>query len=142
MFCGLAATISGFCLIISAWFSHSWKAQQEANGRLRDIVYGPWFCIGLRLIGSCIAILNALWIVVMSILQLTNLYNNCWCQASAFQNGTVNSWVAVLMTNSQVVTFASKYWIAGLFLSICSSFLIFPYIVIGKGDDIYNGNAE
>lgn len=140
MIYGLTATFSGFALIISASLSHSWQAEQEAGGQPNQL--GAFIAVALRYSGSCAAILNALWIVVMSTLQLTNLYNNCWCQASAAQNGIVNSWVAVLMSNSQMVTIASRYWIAGLFLSIASSILVFFYVAIGKGDDIFNGDAE
>ncbi|KAF8866331.1 hypothetical protein BDZ45DRAFT_578983, partial [Acephala macrosclerotiorum] len=50
-------------------------------------ILGP-LPVVLRLFGKFLAFINTIWVILTSILQFTNLYDNCWCSASVLGLGT------------------------------------------------------
>jgi hypothetical protein len=138
----MAGMVVWFFQSLSAYLSHRWSVQRE-----RWQVQGSsWYSLGAwavytRLIGNTIAIANTLWIVIFSFLQFTNLYNNCWCASSQFQKG-LDGFVLVLATPAQIYSKASAPWIGGTFMAITCDIICVLFFTLGKGDNLYQGDAQ
>jgi hypothetical protein len=129
-------------LVLSARLSHLWRVQQEQLG----VKPATLFSIGAlavltRLIGNTLAILNALWVITFSILQFTNVYNNCWCASSALQWGA-NHYILLFPQPSQIYAIASPFWIAGTFIGIASAAICVIFFMLAKGDDLFRMDAQ
>jgi hypothetical protein len=136
---GLKATFVWFLLSLSAWLSHLRAIMQNPPRSQRP----PTTCFSIerlavltRLLENMLAILNGTWVVILSFLQFTNVYNNCWCSASAFQWGT-NSWVLLFATLSELFVVVSQAWAAGTFLGLFCALVCGGFFVFAKGDDLF-----
>ena len=72
--------------------------------------------IVLRRIGKMMAICNAIWLVVLCVLQCGELYNSCYCNGSVLGRGA-NTFV-VFSVSPEDVAGMSHPRIGGLVLSI------------------------
>lgn len=135
LFYGAAATLVWSLQVLSASLSHGWSKRRESKGVKSPtrLTLGT-LAVYTRLIGNALAVLNAVWVITFSTLQFTNLYNNCWCAASALQRGTgPGSWIAILATPAEFFAAAKGSWIVGTFLAIfCSAFCMF-FFMLAKG---------
>ena len=130
--------------VISSNLSHSWAMKREL--RPQDTRSPTWGSTGAwavytRLIANVLAILNAIWLVTLSTLTFTNLYNNCWCASAAFQWGS-NTWIPILMTPAMVSAYSHGSWVAGTFLAITCIAATLSFFMIAKGDDLFRGDAQ
>ncbi|MCJ1404405.1 hypothetical protein MMC11_007630 [Xylographa trunciseda] len=69
-----------------------------------------------RCLGLLLGALNAIWLLLISILQFTNVYNNCWCEASVLGLGS-KAWVILWATDDQIVAAAWNSWIFAVVMS-------------------------
>jgi hypothetical protein len=109
-----------FLQVLSAALSHKWAKRREL--RPQDTRPSTCFSIGAfavytRLAGNALAFLNAGFLATFSILQFTNLYDNCWCSASAFQQG-INSYVLIYAIPGQIFAASKTWYIVGTFMAI------------------------
>jgi hypothetical protein len=131
-----------FLQSLSAYLSHRFSVQKELHG------VGPatWrslgaFAVYTRLAGNLLAIANTLWIVTLSFLQFTNVYNNCWCASAEFQNGPY-SFVVVIATQAMIYAKASTPWITGTFIAIASSIFCVLFFTLSMGNDLFRMDAQ
>lgn len=103
-----------------------------------------WFSLGamavyIRLVSNTLAILNALWLITFSTLQLTNLYNNCACNSSFNKSWVLISSIAI---PGRMYEVASVYWIAGTATAIVSASLFAGFLYMARGEDLYRMDAQ
>jgi hypothetical protein len=123
LFYGTAATVTWSLLTTSAWLSHLWAQKKESSGPQRLAVFSiASLAVITRLAGNALGVCNAFWVIVFSVLQFTNLYNNCWCAASAMQWGS-GSWVILFASPADIFAFSETYWATGTFLGLFVAFL-------------------
>lgn len=91
---------------------------------------GP-LAVAARCLGKCIAVMNACWITIISTLQLTNLFDNCWCGSVVPQLGTTYGWIVVFASDAQVTAASYAAWSGGLVLSLTAVFLFTVFILVG-----------
>lgn len=122
LFYGTAATLTWSLLVTSAWLSHFWAKQKESLGPRRPAAFSAAsLAVITRVAGNALGICNAFWVLVFSVLQFTNLYNNCWCASSAMQWGP-KSWVLLFASPADIFAFSQTYWAAGTFLGLVIAF--------------------
>lgn len=83
---GLAATIVWILLLSSAWMSQYYASYlssrhdtpQTSLGRTLRILIPP-----TRHSGKILATINFIWLLALSFLEFTNVFDNCWCASCA-----------------------------------------------------------
>ncbi|TDL13726.1 hypothetical protein BD410DRAFT_688823, partial [Rickenella mellea] len=124
---GVAATFVWILLVISSLLSHEIMLQHERTFRpdthdrtelkgqnSRTFLHALAVCT--RFMGKSIAVLNAMWLVTISILGYTGTLETCWCAANALSEGN-RGWVDIFR-----VPTSSNYWVEGLVFSILVCF--------------------
>lgn len=91
-----------------------------------------------RLIGKALACINAFWLLTISLLQFTNIYNCCWCSACVLQYGTVEGWVLLWATDVQISEVALNGWIAGVIISGLALLFAGLFFIFMPGEEIFN----
>jgi hypothetical protein len=91
-----------------------------------------------RVIGKTLACCNAFWLLIISLLQFTNMYNSCWCSADVLQYGTLNSWVPLWPTDDQIVAAAREGWIGAVILSGLALLFAGLFFVFMPGEEIFD----
>jgi hypothetical protein len=86
--------------------------------------------------------MNALFLVITSLLQFTNLYNNCWCSAAVMGLGTKGGWVVLFASDDQIFAFSKAASIGGVAMSIVVGAISLYFILSSRGDEIFNENSQ
>jgi hypothetical protein len=89
--------------------------------------------------GSTLAIVNAIFIVIFSILKFTSAFTNCYCTGSVIQKGR-DTFVPIFLGGTQIKQLVYRYWITGASFSSASFVLTLVFLVISKGDYLYKGS--
>lgn len=89
-----------------------------------------------RLLGETLALINALWLVLISLLQFTNLYKNCWCAGSELALKK-KAWVVLWATDEQVAAIARKDWTFALVMSAVTILLVGGFFVVMSGEEMF-----
>jgi hypothetical protein len=77
--------------------------------------------IVLRRLGKTIAIVNAMWIVVLCLLQFGNVFDQCYCNSSVLSLG--ERAIAVFVPSDDEVAGVYRAWIGGGFLGAGSTII-------------------
>ncbi|KZV66108.1 hypothetical protein PENSPDRAFT_637414 [Peniophora sp. CONT] len=83
LYAGLG-TLVWLLMVLASFLSHyagppavsSWRRAPRPN-------LAASVAIGCRRLGKVLAIANAVWILVVCIMQFSNIFNECWCNSSA-----------------------------------------------------------
>ncbi|OCL03560.1 hypothetical protein AOQ84DRAFT_266327, partial [Glonium stellatum] len=131
---GLAATSTWALLTISAQLSQSYytelvlpKARPYIRSEVKAIL-----AVLTRILGKLLAIASALWVVVLSTIQFSNIYDSCWCNSCAVTKG-VGSYVLIFASNQDVVGAAMKAWVWGVAWSVITILATLVFVGVGKG---------
>ena len=131
---GLAATSTWALLTISAWLSQSYytglvlqNARPCISREIKTIL-----AVLTRLLGKTLAIASALWIIVLSGLQFSNVYDSCWCSSCAVTRGA-ESYVLIFASSQDVVDAALKAWVWGIIWSVITVLTTLLFVAVGKG---------
>lgn len=84
--------------------------------------------VSTRALGKITVIVNAAWIIIGSLMEIINIYENCWCLA----NRDTRSWVLLFKSGSDLKAAAQTTWGGGVALSIMTSFLGFLVFWLGS----------
>ncbi|KAJ7136748.1 hypothetical protein C8R44DRAFT_868868 [Mycena epipterygia] len=123
---GIAATLSWAMLVFSHLVSHVFMQRFEQDPeRPRTAVMNALAGLAVitRFTGKAIAISNALWLIVSSVLEDIETFQTCWCQTDAFQYGA-NGWTPVFKGTADLRVTAGGIWIGGFIFSIAVSILV------------------
>jgi hypothetical protein len=88
----------------------------------------------LRIFGKTLAFTNACFILVASILQFTNAYNNCWCSSAAMTLGTKKAWVVLFASDAQIVAVSKIPWLIGILMNVVVDTVTLVFILRYTGD--------
>jgi hypothetical protein len=84
-----------------------------------------------RLLGKLIAICNAVWIVLISLLEFIGMFENCWCSGDVLSMGE-NGWIALFKGPADLKVAAQSSWAGGFTLSILISLGSFTFFWLGS----------
>jgi len=140
---GVDATVAWILLTSSAYLSHFYCKRSEhlSPHPPNSLLLVPAAVI-FRVSGKTIASINACFVLITSILQFTNLYNNCWCSAAVVSLGAKNGWVILFATDAQIAAASETPWIAGVFVSIIIGAVTLGFILGSRGDEIFDENLQ
>lgn len=138
---GVVATAAWFLLVFSAYLSHLHNINLESPSPYHTPFRAP-AAILTRLAGKSLACLNTCFLFVTSVLQFTNLYNNCWCSAAVAGLGREKGWVILFATDAQIAAAAKTPWIVGICLGIFVGLGTLVWILGERGDDIFRKNRQ
>src|SRR3954447_9487012 len=79
---GLSATGTWLLLVLSSWLSQSQCCSASPPTSHLNLA------VITRRLGKLLAIISALWVIVFSGLQFSNVFNSCWCNSCAVTRGT------------------------------------------------------
>ena len=126
-------------MVLSSYLSHLWSARLEQNPELPASslfhLVGP-LAVVMRCLGKYIAVVNACWVVIISTLQFTKIFNNCWCEACVAQLGTTFGWVVIFASDAQVADVSWAAWNGGLAISLTVVLLFILFIIFGRGAEV------
>jgi hypothetical protein len=77
--------------------------------------------IYLRWLGKIIACANAVWIIVLCLLQFSNFFSQCYCNSSVLGLGAKA--YSVMVMNHDDIAGLMAAWIGGAFLGVGSTIL-------------------
>ncbi|KAI1485229.1 hypothetical protein F5X96DRAFT_360717 [Biscogniauxia mediterranea] len=139
MIYGATGTASFALLFASTFFSHAAMLQHQAIQRelvksteawpdgqdpgrrgaqtLSSLTLLRVCAVLTRLAGRTLVVLNSLWIIVSSMLELVGFYNNCWCESNYPGKGA-NGWVYLFNEWGALETSARSPWAGSVFLSV------------------------
>jgi hypothetical protein len=88
------------------------------------------FALFLEIVGTCLAACNAVWLIVLCILQFAGFWSRCWCDSCVLSRG-VSAAFNVFLPTAQDILDAKIKWIPGLVLAIGSS-IVYIFVVFVK----------
>jgi hypothetical protein len=136
------ATTAWACLAGSAYLSHKYSVRAAASDGSLSSMDGTTslaiLIVVTRFTGKALACINAFWLLAISLLQFTNMYNSCWCSACVLQYGTVEGWVILWATDVQISNVALNSWIAGVIISCLALLFAGLFFVFMPGEEIFN----
>ena len=100
--------------------SKDFSLQEEPDNAYRRTSRHAWLCataVILRRIGKFVAVVNALWLIVSSLLEFTGLYDNCWCSSVQFSLRE-HAWIVLFKGKEDLRTTAIGPWVGGLAMTL------------------------
>jgi hypothetical protein len=79
-----------------------------------------------RFFGKSVAVINAIWIILSSIFELTGSYESCWCTGTVLGLGN-KAWVVLFVSGDKMREDAKASWIGRLAMSLFT--MISTYLV-------------
>ncbi|MCJ1479346.1 hypothetical protein MMC13_008031 [Lambiella insularis] len=95
----------------------------------------PALIILTRFSGLLLAILNAFWLLLISTLQFTNLYDNCWCEGCVLGLGS-KAWVILWASDAQIVAAAQESWIFAVAMSAVAVVFAGGFFIVMRGEEV------
>jgi hypothetical protein len=99
-------------LVISSGLGH-YYASQKACGKSAKVVGS--FVIALRQLAKTLAAVNTAWIIVSTLLQFSNVFDNCYCNSSVI--GLGHKAYAVLHLTDEDLKLTKLCWAGGMIMS-------------------------
>ena len=96
----------------------------------------------IRKFGELLAFINFLYVIVISGLQMTNVLDNCWCDACIPSLGKVAGWVILFASDEEIAATAKPAWMGGVSMGIVCAGMVTLGLFISKGDEIFEQNRE
>jgi hypothetical protein len=120
----VASTVAWFFLVTSSFLAHFLSRRHPVFPTFFSIIKGLLYWAG-----NILAVLNAVGIIVASILQFSNVYENCYCNSSVLGLKAHHAYDTILVAGSDV----KKPWAAGVVLGCACTFvyILFVYILFG-----------
>lgn len=133
---GVAATLVWALLVLSAFLSH--KYGEALSNRTEAAKLGHRWALTVliptaRYLGKSIALLNALWVLTLCVLQFAGRYQNCWCMSIFRRAG----WVILWATDEQIADAAWGSWIGSAVLAIFTVIVVTVFVLGGRGEEIF-----
>ncbi|KAG1719922.1 uncharacterized protein EDB91DRAFT_1240482 [Suillus paluster] len=118
---GAMATIVWAMLVMSSILSHySSSCSNQPRNIFSSMHLARVLSNLLRWGGKLLAIVNAIWIIAASMLQFTNIYDNCYCNSSVLGRGVRDAYFIVI-TDGLDLGYTKAAWFGALALTCCTS---------------------
>ncbi|KAF1997331.1 hypothetical protein P154DRAFT_565495 [Amniculicola lignicola CBS 123094] len=85
-----------------------------------------------RLLGKTIAVLNAVWLVLSSLLEYTGVYDRCYCKGNQTGLGLNGGWLVLFKTDNDLAEYATSPWAGGVAMSIMVCFAAYFFFWLGS----------
>ncbi|KAF2117030.1 hypothetical protein BDV96DRAFT_644465 [Lophiotrema nucula] len=85
-----------------------------------------------RLLGKTIAILNAIWLVLSSLLEYTGVYDRCYCKGNETGLGMDRGWLVLFKTDDDLASYATSPWAGGVAMSILVCLISYCFFWMGS----------
>lgn len=144
---GAMGTMVWLCLLVSMLLSHEvmlryQHVQERPSADFRQYTRTfPHAClcaasVCLRRIGKFLAGVNALWLIVSSLLEFIGVYDNCWCSGDVVGLGD-HGWIVLFKNKADLRNKALGPWSGGLSITclICLVSCACFYIGCLESDD-------
>ena len=127
---GIVSTLAWALLTFSAFVSHRHALiRQNMNLTARRkaqrlcCFLGP-VAVSMRLSGKALAAANTVFLVAISIIQFTGLFDSCWCDACIPSLGEAKGWVILWADDTQIGAASSSAWGGGTLMSFVSMAIV------------------
>ncbi|KAK2465062.1 hypothetical protein APHAL10511_002870 [Amanita phalloides] len=122
LFYGLLATIIWLFSLISSILVQSYMTAQQ-HSRTTTLAYV--FSIIFRHLAKALAAINTLWLFTSSLLQFSNLFDTCYCNASVLGRGSHSAYTVLAYTPADASA-VKLAWAGGMILSsaVAISFIL------------------
>ena len=138
---GVASTSVWFFLVLSSILGHLSFGEQTVESKVIPMATDihllrvqprhpvAILAIVLNSCGKVLAILNAAWIICLSILQISNIYQNCYCSATVIGRGVDRAYVQLVQTD-QSLSDLTNLWKLGVCVStlVAASFVTLVWL--------------
>ncbi|KAJ6449056.1 hypothetical protein C8R45DRAFT_1045347 [Mycena sanguinolenta] len=112
---GVAATVPWLLLVLSQLLSHQVMQRLERDP-LRRSPGKARLAVVTRVVGKAIAIANAGWLIALSVIAETGIFQTCLCQSDSFYHHA-GAWVVLFKGQK------GSFWIGGFTFSVVVGFL-------------------
>jgi hypothetical protein len=124
---GILATLVWAMLVVSSFLAHR-STRMTAAGTISKSARIFGHCsILLRRLGKIIATLNAIWLVASSLFQLSNTFDQCWCNSSVLSlHG--KAYNVIDFSTFDPSTGLMAGWISGVAVAAASALIFMLYV--------------
>lgn len=85
-----------------------------------------------RILGKTVAILNAIWLVLSSLLEYTGVYDRCYCRGNETGLGMDKGWLVLFKTEDDLAAYATSPWAGGVAMSMIICFGSYIFFWLGS----------
>ena len=129
-----AQTITAFPSLLNPQSVLTSPRAQSSFGCLSSVLL-PLIVL-TRYLGVLLGAINAIWLLLISILQFTNVYDNCWCEGCVLGLGK-KAWVILWASDEQIVAAAWNSWIFALVMSFVAVVIAGGFFVTMGGEELF-----
>lgn len=117
---GIFATLVWAMLVLSSILAYHSTRISTSESLSRSARISRSLSILLRRIGKFVATVNAIWIVLSSIFQFSNVFDRCWCNSSVI--GLHRKAYTIIDYSHFDLTGTKAAWISGMALAAATAF--------------------
>ncbi|OCL07000.1 hypothetical protein AOQ84DRAFT_398719 [Glonium stellatum] len=89
-------------------------------------------------LGKLVAVLNACWLVLSSLLEYTGVYDRCYCEGNQLGLGE-KGWVVLFKTDAELAQFATTLRAGGVAMSIIVCLITYFFFCLGSRKGYLSG---
>lgn len=129
---GCLATASFLFLAAASLMSHGIMLRYQ-RGRSLGRVAAATFVL-CKALGSCLATINAIWLVLSSVFELAGIFDTCFCSADYIGLGQ-QGWVLLFKTADDLAASAQSIWVGAIAFGTASCIISCVFVWLGcKGN--------
>ncbi|KAK1217199.1 hypothetical protein PQX77_020152 [Marasmius sp. AFHP31] len=132
----LAATLVMIMLILSSVFAHYASVcspQDPLRPHLRPLKGRllAWSSIFLRRLGKIVGFLNAIWLIMVCVFQMTGFFKRCYCDSSVLSRGADKAFMVINLLEPDMEAMMAG-WIGGMVLGVGTAvmFIVFMNLMV------------
>ncbi|KAJ8073074.1 hypothetical protein PM082_019942 [Marasmius tenuissimus] len=133
-----AATLVMIMLILSSILAHYASAcspQDPLRPHLRPLKgrLFAWSSIFLRRSGKILGFLNAMWLIMVCVFQVTGFFKRCYCDSSVMSRGAEKAYMVINTLDPDIKAMMAG-WIGGMVLGVGTAvvFIVFMNLMVQK----------
>lgn len=130
---GCLGTFAWLMLVTSAMLSHGLMLRCQDNIGSRHPGLLPILYIITRILGYLLAAINAIWLLLSSVFELSGFFDGCWCNSN-FLSQRKNGWVMLFLTPQQLAPYALKTWVGAIIIVAVVCFVASSVMWLGCKD--------
>lgn len=135
---GCAATVVWMLCVLSSALARSYTT--SSHGLSRKVA--GWLAIITRLLAKTLAVVNAFYIILLSLLQFSNVYDSCYCRSSFPGFGNNKAYIKLKYSEDDN-RLVNLYWIGGMIMvSLVSLLFIIAINLLKRRPEPRVGSLE
>ncbi|RDW82346.1 hypothetical protein BP6252_03458 [Coleophoma cylindrospora] len=147
---GTVATLIWFLLVTSAYLSYYYQRNfippkepavpSSIDKHMQVFLYV--LIPTTRISGLVLAWCNSVYLLAISVIQFTNLYNSCWCEGCVLGHGREKAWVILWASGAQIASAATPSWIAAVIISLLTLLCAGVFFLNARGQELIVGQSQ